>query len=138
MSNRTYRKLWQQRPALTSLGNFKFPFGFRITLDGMLAFLICLIPARFLQPMISGLSAAVTGRPLSKPLVLFVLAATGAWASTKIDPDGKPLPVFFLDVVAYLLRPHGTNGWTPIRIRKKPMNVTLNAKCIIRRTPPQD
>ncbi len=137
MSNRTYRKLFEHNPGITSFGKWRLPRGWKITRDGIIAYLICLIPAYFFQPVISGLCAICTGRQLWKPVTILGLALGGVILFNKIDANGKPIHVFVRDVVKYFMRPHGTNGWAPIRIRKKPINATIKAKCITRHTPPQ-
>ena len=50
MANRTYRKLFLMKTVVTSIGNISLVrWGLRITTEGLITFLICLIPAKLLS-----------------------------------------------------------------------------------------
>ena len=137
MANRTYRKLFLMKTVVTSIGNISLVrWGLRITTEGLITFLICLIPAKLLQPFISEAFAVFTGVPLRPIFVIFGLAFLGAWASGKVNAHGKPIPLYLLDFAMYLFRSKQTNGWEPIKLRRKPQKISLKAKRIFRRTPP--
>jgi hypothetical protein len=112
MANRTYKKLFNQRPVITSFGNYKFPKGIYISVDFMIALVICFTPALALSPVISAVTT------IHRWLVTLGLTILGAWASTKFDPKGKPFPVFVLNAISYFFRNHSSNGWRGIRLDK--------------------
>jgi TcpE family len=131
MANRTYRKLFLMKTVVTSIGNFSLVrWGLKITTEGLITFLICVIPAKLLQPFISEVFHM---RPI---FVIFGLACLGAWASGKVNAHGKPIPLYLIDFAMYLFRPKQTNGWEPIKLRRKPQKISFKAKRIFRRTPP--
>ncbi|QQE79534.1 TcpE family conjugal transfer membrane protein [Alicyclobacillus sp. SO9] len=107
--NRTYRKLFHQRPTLTSLGDFKFPAGISVPLDGLLAFVICLLPAAIVAPVLHWTLGI--NRLIATPMLAFA----GAWLATRMDMQGKPFPVWLMNLAAYFFRAHHSNGWDPIK-----------------------
>lgn len=94
----SYKNLFRIKWKIYSLDN-KHPLPRAIPLDGLIIFLIGLLPSRFLAIPV----AAVFGQPVLGVTILLDILLT--WLILNYDPQGRSFPVFIYDFLAYIIRP---------------------------------
>jgi TcpE family len=107
---RTYKNLYRIRPAITSIGQGKhrirLPKGFQITLDMFVITVILWLP----MSIVGGIP--LTGMvPLPAPLIGFLLAGAVAMKLEKLDPSGKTIVSFLIDVLKFIFRSKTVDGF---------------------------
>lgn len=122
---RTYKNLYKVQPAISSIGQgkqrIKLPRDATITIDSVWLFLVLLLPARYLVAPIISLLVNPNDWPIEW-LLAILLAGMGAYRAGKLDPAGKPISIFLLDLLKFMLRSRWHDGWEakqPIKRRRR-------------------
>ena len=106
---RSYQKLFRQQTVHTNINGKPLPV--RVTNDQIGTFFISL-PIWYIfnkTPL-----AWLFHIWVNEWVLIFLLSFFTAWAAHKIDPDGKPLPIYLKDAVKYVFRSKVSNGWVQL------------------------
>lgn len=93
----SYRSLFNIKYKIYNLGDWTLPFP--IPLDALVVFSVLIVPAGILGKPVAAL--------LNMPTLAAALALDGAltYLVMQWDPQGKMLPVFLAEVLAFFVRP---------------------------------
>lgn len=120
----SYRALYRVRPLIYHIGDIRLWVPIRQ--DGIIlwfAYLFIFFVFCYILPVFSWIL------PLDPALTMLVGPVAAAYYSVKMDPAGKTVPRFLLDIGQFLLRAKWTVRWEAIRHPSGKKKIRFEGRC---------